>query len=807
MRVLGYLAAGVAALLATFLLWETAFALAVAMHSHSWTLWQRFAHGHELLLPLQAAAGEWDNPAVKKILGRASLGATLAFVIVSASAAQIFNNFRSIQAPKGGTRLATAKDLKAADLLNGRPGYSIFLGRFNGVDVRYSGPSHIYVNGPTRSGKGIGFVLANALEWCGSLIGLDIKREMWAEIGAARAALGQRIFMFSPGSPESHCWNPLDLVSPWPERATDVTNIARSLIATPATGDAYWAETARGLFAGLLAYVLDSETMRGRRTIKSALKMMSRGQNLAKVMGDILVAEPNLNEFVVDKFRQHIGREDKQRMSFEAHITTALDAWNNELVDKATSRSDFNIADLRRTPFTILIGTPVGNFGTVEAVVRLLVQQVHDVLLKELPGLDEPHKLLLMLDEFYQFGRMPEIVDRAPLVAGYGFQIAVIAQGLTQMDVRYGRATRDMLIGNMDVKLLIGVGDDTTAKYCAEEVGKHWVRREGWGTSVGGAGFIGGMPRASRSTQGRWELEPLMTGEELRRLDSKKSLLLVRGHYAAVIGKINFFKDAGYKRKVAVAAAFKSRLSIPAVGESQWSAPMEPLAARLGSGSKHDAALARVMAAAEAVFEDCEVFRAAFVTAMNETRNEPIADLCRRLRTEVEGFGPLKRRRGLLTRPGASADATRELRAEIVSARNALNADRAEQFGGGDWGSLQGAEPRPEATIPIGECAVSGAVAVVTSTGSEPAAAAAATAVSGDVSGVTGQVERAERADGDVLKMTLEVKSETEALRKVIAERLQNEPELREKFEGEMGTAGFKAEMFVDTPDDLRELI
>jgi type IV secretion system protein VirD4 len=300
-------------------------------------------------------------------------------------------------------------------------------------------------------------------------------------------------------------------------------------------------------------------------------------------------------------------------------------------------------------------------------------------------------------------------------------------------------------------------------------------------------------------------LEPLMTGEELRRLDSKKSLLLVRGHYAAVIGKINFFKDAGYKRKVAAAAAFKSRLSIPAVGEGQWSAPVEPLAARVGSGSKHDAALARVMAAAEAVFEDCEAFRAAFVSAMNEASNEPIADLCRRLRTEVESFGPLKRRRGLLTRAQASADATRELRAEIVSARNALNADRAEQFGGGgDWGSVQGAEPRPETTRTTGERAVSGAVAVVTSAGSEPAAA---TTVSAGVSGVTGQAERAERADGDVLKMTLEVKCETEALRKVIAERLQNEPELREEFEGEMGTAGFKAEMFVDTPDDLGQLI
>ena len=280
----------------------------------------------------------------------------------------------------------------------------------------------------------------------------------------------------------------------------------------------------------------------------------------------------------------------------------------------------------------------------------------------------------------------------------------------------------------------------------------------------------------------------------------------MRGHYAAVIGKINFFKDAGYKRKVAAAAAFKSRLSIPAVGEGQWSVAIDVPAASSGVGSKHDAALARVMAAAEAVFEDCEAFRAAFVTAMNETRNEPIADLCRRLRTEVESFGPLKRRRGLLTRPGASADATRELRAEIVSARNALNADRAEQLGSGDGGSVRGAEPRPEATRTIEECAVSGAVAVVTSAGSD-LVAAAATAVSGDVSGVTGQVERAERADGDVLKMTLEVKSETDALRKVIAERLQNEPELREKFEGEMGTAGFKAEMFVDTPDDLPELM
>ncbi|MFO1126664.1 MAG: type IV secretory system conjugative DNA transfer family protein, partial [Methylocystis sp.] len=585
---------------------------------------------------------------------------------------------RGAPATSGGARLATERDLLKAGLLNGRPGYSVFLGRFNGKDIRYSGASHIYVNGPTRSGKGVGFVLPNAIEWRGSLIGLDIKREMWDQIGAARAALGQDVFMFSPGSAQSHCWNPLDLVSPWPERATDVANIAHSLIPLPQSGDPYWAETARGLFAGLLAYVLDArEPPIEGRTIKAALKMFSRGRPLVAEIATILANEPGLNAFVQDKFRQHISREEKQRQSFESHIVTALEPWNNSLVDAATSRSDFDIAELRRRPFTILIGTPVGNFSAVEAVVRLLVQQVHDVLLRNLPGLDEPHRLLLILDEFFQFGRMPEIVDRAPLVAGYGFQIAVIAQGLTQLDVRYGKPTRDMLIGNMDVKLLIGVGDETTARYCSEELGKHYVRREGWGTSVG-TGFGGSQGRATRTTQGRWELEPLMTSEAMRRLDATKAVLLVRGEYGAVVDKAHFFKEARFKRLVEAARGFAHRIAIPDVtradgGEIETVVPGAP------GGFKHLVAKDRVMRAARALYLDASAFETAFVRAMTEAGNAATADLLNVLRIEPTRFGELRAKRKLIFKKAHSREAaTAALRQEIYSARRLLNDERAE---------------------------------------------------------------------------------------------------------------------------------
>ena len=680
MRVVAYVLIGLIAAACAFFAWEASFAGLVGLEAKAWDLWRRFTRGFELILPAQVAYQQWAAPVVQKLAIKAVLGGLIVLALVSLGLVQAFQTFAGTQPPSGGARLATERDLRKADLLNGRPGYSVFLGRFNGKDVRYSGASHIYVNGPTRSGKGVGFVLPNAVEWRGSLIGLDIKREMWDQIGAARAAMGQDVFMFSPGSAESHCWNPLDLVSSWPERATDVANIAHSLIPLPQSGDPYWAETARGLLAGLLAYVLDTQDPPSEgRTIKAALKLFSRGRPLYAEMANILNDEHGLNEFVRDKFRQHISREEKQRQSFESHIVTALEPWNNSLVDAATSRSDFNIADLRRQPFTILIGTPVGNFASVETVIRLLVQQVHDVLLRNLPGLDEPHKLLLMLDEFYQFGRMPEIVDRSPLVAGYGFQIAIIAQGLTQLDVRYGKPTRDMLIGNTDVKLLIGVGDETTAAYCAEELGKHYVRREGWGTSVG-TGFGGGQGRATRTTQGRWELEPLMTSEAMRRLDAAKAVLLVRGEYGAVIDKAHFFKEAAFKRVVDGARGFAHRIVAPDVTKREpGSGLVEMTPAGAPASLKHIVAKDRVIREARALYLDASAFEAIFVHAMTETANDATANLLNTLRTEPARYGELRATGGNLFRKALSPEImTAALRQEIYAARRLLNDERAQ---------------------------------------------------------------------------------------------------------------------------------
>jgi type IV secretion system protein VirD4 len=127
------------------------------------------------------------------------------------------------------------------------------------------------------------------------------------------------------------------------------------------------------------------------------------------------------------------------------------------------------------------------------------------------------------------------------------------------LDARYGKPIREMLLGNMDVKLNIAVGDKATADYVSEEFGRHYVLREGWSSSPG----KGGMGLRSNSRSGRFEAEPLISSDAVRRFDNRKSLLLVRGHNGAVLDKLHFFLDRDYIEARKKVASYGEALNVP----------------------------------------------------------------------------------------------------------------------------------------------------------------------------------------------------------------------------------------------------
>ncbi|PSH63366.1 TRAG protein [Phyllobacterium brassicacearum] len=687
--------------------WSANYAAASFFVLKSTAMWKAF-FGGDLLMPAKQLAAYAADARISRIATIAAGATAVEAFALGAAGILLVKQPWAVKPPADGSRLAELRDLKKAGLLDGKPGNSILLGTFgkgnSAPEVRYSGDSHFFVNGPSRSGKGRGFVMTNLLEYQGSAIVLDVKLENWEKTGPARLAMGQRCFVFAPGSKFTHRWNPLDFVRDWPERSTDLLNLSASLIPLDEKETSIWKQTARSLFAGVLGYVLESKSMEGRRTLRSVLRMFSSGGSFSALIFNILQNEPELNGFIQDTFRQHLGRDEEQRPSFEGNITTALAPFNNLLMAEATSSSDFDIRELRRNPFSLFIASPVSDFGTVEPIIRLLIQQIHDVMLRTLPGEDEPHRILMMLDEFYQFERLPEIIKRAPLVAGYGMTIALIAQNIPQIDERYGVKTRDALLGNMDIKLNIAVGDDTTAKIVSLNLGRQYVEREGWGKG-------GGLLMSKQASQGRFELIPLMDPDAVLRLDDHSTILQIRGTYGAILNKLNFYTDQKFvDRRKQVAANTARMLKPELVLTPEWPlfqerpAPPDnpdtpqpvspqplPLPGNTGAAAPvldrptMDDEAADIIDLARSVYRNADRFAQVFRDAVAALDNGATAHLLYNLRVQPGLYGPLLgedktfKVRSKRARKRAMASIA-PLRTAIIQARRGVIEERARLY-------------------------------------------------------------------------------------------------------------------------------
>ncbi|MCD2174938.1 type IV secretory system conjugative DNA transfer family protein [Rhizobium sp. C4] len=686
----------IAAVGATIYAWSLNYSVASFVILKSSTMWKGFSGG-EIFMPIRQASTYIDNPSVMRLVKAATTATFAEAAVVAGAVALAIIRPWEVRPPSDGSRFATLEDLKKAGLIDGHPGKSVLLGTFGKgrqtVDVRYSGDSHFFVNGPSRAGKGRGFVMTNLLEYEGSVVVLDVKLENYLNTGAARLAMGQTCFVFAPGSVKTHRWNPLDFVRGWPERSTDLINLSASLLPIGEREDGYWKQTARGLLAGVLGYVMEAKSMEGRRNFRSVLRMFSTGRSFSDVLTEIIDTEPELNDFILGSFRQHLGRDEEQRPSFEGHIVTALAPFNNLLIAEACAQSDFDIRDLRRAPFSLFIAAPVSDFGTVEPIIRLLIQQIHDVMLRSLPGKDEPHKILMMLDEFYQFERLPEIIKRAPLVAGYGLTIALVAQNIPQIDERYGQKTRDALLGNMDIKLCIAVGDDATARIVSDNLGRKYEEREGWGKQTS-------LLAGKRASTGRFELVPLMDPGAIQRLDDTKTILQVRSGYGAILNKLNFYTDSRFLQRRREVESFTRHLAIPDLAiQPEWPLFEAPAASlnsyKAGSDAQrqfdNDANITgtsnsstdhdfEILAAAMEVFADTTRFIHQFRNAMNAIDDQAIADLLFRLRTAPETLGGLRGTSVRFDRKGrrerkAAMEAVWRLREVVTAARWARIAD------------------------------------------------------------------------------------------------------------------------------------
>lgn len=407
--------------------------------------------------------------------------------------------------------------------------------------LRRKDDRHHLVIGPTRSGKGVGYVIPNALSFPGSMIVTDLKGEIFQHTAGYRKSNGHQVFLFSPGAQITHRWNPLDFVrTDRGSRTIDIQNMASILIPeTIGSENAVWQGTAQQVIAGVISYVLESAHYKNRRNLGEVNSFFNAGADLQVLMMLIKEKEPYLSKFTTDSFNAYISLNERAARSALLDIQKAMQPFRNERVTAATHVTDIDLASMRRRPVSIYLAPNISDVTILRPLLTLFVQQTMDLLTREHDQNALP--VYFLLDEFRQLKKMDEIMNKLPYVAGYNIKMAFIIQDLKNLDEIYGETSRHSLLGNCGLQLILGANDQATAEYASRALGKKTIRYKSESRTL----ELVGLPRRTKVEQIRER--DLMMPQEVRQMQEDRMILLVEGQRPIFGRKLKYHEIEPFK--------------------------------------------------------------------------------------------------------------------------------------------------------------------------------------------------------------------------------------------------------------------
>ena len=472
----------------------------------------------------------WDNP---QVFRRAMVTGGVLALIPLLSALVYFRN--RLNMDLGDAKFATEYDIKKAGL---RSTSGLILGKFNGKYMMDDGQTHVLVSAPTGSGKGVGVVIPNLLNWNGSAVVLDIKGENYKLTSGFRKKHGQKVFVFSPFSEKSHRFNPFDAINPDPrQRFNDLQNIAQ-IILPDNEKDPTWSQQGRALFIAFALYLLDKEGQ--VCSIGNILRYLQTQDDTRDIAKGILEAEGSYLDASAQRTFSNFSQQEKRMSeSVKVGLVGALSLWNSASIDAATSHTDFDISALRKSKTTIYVTVSLADLTSLRPLLTLFFEQVFAAQLRNEPDKEDKHKVLFLMDEFESLGTMEGIVDKLPFVRSFNIRVMAIIQGLSQLDQRYTVAGRDKILQGSKHQIFFASNDQQTTNYVSQTLGKKTIRTTSKSHS-----------RQGRSVSYQNQARELMLPQEVREMSSDKLILLTEGTRPIMGTKIRYFKDSAMKKRV-----------------------------------------------------------------------------------------------------------------------------------------------------------------------------------------------------------------------------------------------------------------
>ena len=447
----------------------------------------------------------------------------------------------------GAARFANTAEIRKAGLLDPKDGLekTILVGKKNGRYLIYGGYQFVILAAPTRSGKGVGIVIPNCLNYSDSLVVLDIKGENFDITSGFRAKHGQKVYLFAPFDEAgiTHRYNPLEYISDDPaQRLGDIDAIGTALYSGGNQNDKFWSENAKDLFRGLCLFVLERKNL--PNTFGEILRQASgKGKPLKAYIFEELkkaqdVGHPFSNA-CIDCLNRVLSNSENTLAGIVATFGTPLLIFQNPRVDLATSANDFDLREVRRERMSIYFKMPPNKLKEGSVLVNLFFDQLLNLNTRVLPSQDKSlkHQCLVLLDEMTSIGKVAMIAQAVSYMAGYNMRLLTIIQNKSQLEDVYGKAGALTLLSNHALMVMYAPSPtvQSDAQEYSEMLGYETVKSRSRTSSMN-----------SSSTSTSDQRRALMLPQEIRELGQTREIVSLENCKPILCDKIRYYEDPDF---------------------------------------------------------------------------------------------------------------------------------------------------------------------------------------------------------------------------------------------------------------------
>lgn len=473
----------------------------------------------------------------------------LAGVAFSVATAFGFSLWRAREAKDsatyGSARWATARDARKLRLTNGD---GVVLGTLDRQLLRHDGDEHVLVIAPTNTGKSVGISLPTGLVWRHSYLALDLKGENWSVTSGLRKAFGP-VYRFAPTTADTHRYNPLTQIRRGEAEVRDAQVLADMLVDPEGAlrERSHWQLRAFELLVATILWTLYAEK---RKSLARVGELLADPTRPVLDLFDEMLRRPikdgAAHPVVAAGARQLLDMADAERSGVVSTALGFLSLYRDPVLARATEASDFSIEELITgpRPVSLYLVVPPEEMSRLKALLRLMINQILKRLTEIASQNTDGRRVLLMLDEFPQLGKLDFFEHALAYIRGYRIKACLVAQSLNQLVQTYGE--NSSILDNAHVRVAFACNDERTARRISDMLGVTTETRAQMNYAGSRMAPWLGHTMVSRQEVPR----PLLTPGEVMQLPHADALILTGGAPPIRAKKVRYFSEPVFQARL-----------------------------------------------------------------------------------------------------------------------------------------------------------------------------------------------------------------------------------------------------------------